>query len=131
MKDLYKKLVTRCLRNLELRRIWIFQEYVTFVMFTSNSNSATVLKHGCASYVDQVTKKGIHERCLWIIYDNKQSTFQELLQKDESVFIRNRNLQTSATEMFKITKDLVPDTSSSVFDTRYKLKLQSASCFEL
>ena len=107
-------------RNLEIRRRWVFQEYITFLMFTSNSSSATVLQHGCASYADQVTKKGLHERCLWIIYNNKQSTFQELLHNDKSVFIRNRNLQSSETEMFTITKDLVPDTSSSVFNTRYK-----------
>ena len=107
-------------RNLEIRRKWVFQEYVTFLMFTSNSSSATVLQHEYASYADQVTKKGLHERCLWIIYNNKQSTFQELLHNDKSVFIRNRNLQSSGTEMFTITKDLVLDTSSSVFNTRYK-----------
>ena len=37
-----------------------------------------------------------------------------------SVFIHNQNLRTSATEMFKITKDLVPDTFPRVFDIRYE-----------
>ena len=37
-----------------------------------------------------------------------------------SVFIHNQNQRTSATEMFKITKDLVPDTFPRVFDIRYE-----------
>ena len=34
----------------------------------------------------------IHERCLRIIYNDKKSTFYELLEKDCSVSIHKRNL---------------------------------------
>ena len=34
----------------------------------------------------------IHERCLRIIYNDKKSTFYELLEKDRSVSIHKRNL---------------------------------------
>ena len=40
-----------------------------------------------------------HERCLRIIYNDKQSSFNMLLEKDSSVSIRDRNIQCLATEM--------------------------------
>ena len=51
----------------------------------------------------------IHERALRITYQDHLSTFQELLNKDNSVSIHHRNLQALATEMFKIHRDLSPD----------------------
>ena len=38
----------------------------------------------------------LHERCLCVIYNNTISSFKELLDKDWSVLIHNRNLQTLA-----------------------------------
>ena len=43
----------------------------------------------------------LHERCLRIIYNNRQSPFDELLNKDSSVSIHIRNIQRLAIEMFK------------------------------
>ena len=37
------------------------------------------------------------------------STFQELLNKDNSISIHHRNFQVLATEMFKINRGLLPD----------------------
>ena len=34
----------------------------------------------------------LHKRCFQIIYSDKQSSFETLLEKDESVFVHNRNL---------------------------------------
>ena len=48
----------------------------------------------------------IHERALKITYQDNTSTFQELLNKDNSVSIHHRNLQVLATEMFKIHRGL-------------------------
>ena len=42
----------------------------------------------------------IHERALRITYQDHISTFQELLNKDNSISIHHRNLQVLATEMF-------------------------------
>ena len=41
----------------------------------------------------------LHERCLRLIYNDKQSTFHELLEKDCSVSIHTRTLQFLVTEM--------------------------------
>lgn len=47
-----------------------------------------------------------HERALRIEYSDRKSTFQQLLEKDNSVSIHHRNLQVLATEMFKISMNL-------------------------
>ena len=51
----------------------------------------------------------IHERTKRITYQDHISTFQELLNKDNSVSIHHRKLQALATEMFKIHRELSPD----------------------
>ena len=51
----------------------------------------------------------ICERCLEIIYNDKKSTFYELLEKDGSVSIHKRNLRFLACEMFKLKRDMAPE----------------------
>ena len=51
----------------------------------------------------------IHERALRIACQDAISTFQELLNKDNSVSIYYRNLQVWAMEMFKNHRDLPPE----------------------
>ena len=41
----------------------------------------------------------LHERCLWIVYNDKKSSFDELLVKDGSVSIHHQNMQKLAVEM--------------------------------
>ena len=48
----------------------------------------------------------LHERCLRIIYNDRQSSFDELLNKDSSVSIHLRNIQRLAIEMFKFYNGL-------------------------
>ena len=55
----------------------------------------------------------IHEKALRITYQDNASTFQELLDKDNSVSIHHRNLQVLATEMFKTHRGLSPQILSS------------------
>ena len=51
----------------------------------------------------------IHEGALRITYQDHISTFQEQLNKGNSVSIYHKNLQALATEMFKIHRNLPPD----------------------
>ena len=44
----------------------------------------------------------MHERALRITYKDKSSTFQELLEKGNSVSIHHRNVQKLAIEIYKI-----------------------------
>ena len=50
----------------------------------------------------------LQERALRIVYNNKSSTFYQLLEKDESVTIHTRNLQYLATEIFKVKIGILP-----------------------
>ena len=57
----------------------------------------------------------LHERCLRTIYNDKQSSFNELLEKDGSVSIHERNLQVLATEMYKISNGLSTPLMKDIF----------------
>ena len=50
----------------------------------------------------------LHERALRFTYEDFDSTFQELLVKDNSVSIHHRNLQVFATLLYKIINNLSP-----------------------
>ena len=60
----------------------------------------------------------LHERCLRIIYNDKQSSFIKLLEKDKFVFIHQRNLQILAIEMFKVSNGLSPVLTNDIFKLR-------------
>ena len=53
----------------------------------------------CHSRLNNRKINRLYERCLRIIYNDKQSSFDELLNKDSSVSIHIRNLQKLAIEM--------------------------------
>ena len=57
----------------------------------------------------------LHERALRIAYNDRYSSYQELLEKDNSVTIHQKNLQVLAVEMFKIDKKLSPDILNEIF----------------
>ena len=50
--------------------------------------------------------RNLHERCLRLIYNDKNSSYEELLTKDGSVSIHHRNIQALATEFYKIKNGL-------------------------
>ena len=59
----------------------------------------------------------IHERALRIVYNDTVSSFSDLLVKDNSVSIHQRNLQVLATEMYKIKNNIAPTIVSEIFNT--------------
>ena len=44
----------------------------------------------------------MHERSLRVVYNYKNFTFKDLLDKDKAVSIHTRNLQILVTEMFEV-----------------------------
>ena len=62
----------------------------------------------------------LHERALRIVYNDYSSSFESLLNEDNSFTIHQRNLQKLATEMFKINNNLSP----SFLNARYFLLLK-------
>ena len=57
----------------------------------------------------------LHEKFLRIVYNDKISSFEKLLQTNRSVPIHIRNLQILSTEFLKKSKDLAPTTFSESF----------------
>ena len=57
----------------------------------------------------------LHERALRMVYQDYVSSFTELLEKDKSTTIHNRNMQLLATELFKIKNGLSPDFMNEMF----------------
>ena len=72
----------------------------------------------CHSRTNNSKINMLHEKCLRIIYNDKQSSFTELLNKDSSVSIHIKNIQKLAIEMFKSYKGLSPPIMDNVFKLR-------------
>ena len=71
----------------------------------------------------------IPERALRLIYPNQhQLTFKELLEKNKTVSIHQRNLQTLATEIYKAKNKISPEVVNSLFEfTNKNYNLRNAS----
>ena len=71
----------------------------------------------------------LHERYLRVIYDDKTSSFEQLLENDNSVSIHHRNIRTLAIEMYKVTNGLSPEIMNYIFiireESRYNLRYTS------
>ena len=58
----------------------------------------------------------IHERALRLLYQDNSLSFAELLERDNSVTIHQRNLPVHTTEIFKLKKILAPEMMKEVFE---------------
>ena len=57
----------------------------------------------------------LHERALRIVYQDYASSFTELLKKDNSTTIHNRNIQFLTIELFKVKNGLSPPFMNEIF----------------
>ena len=57
----------------------------------------------------------LHERTLRVVYKNSKLTFEQLLEKDESFTIHEKNLQKLAIEMYKVKHNLCPKLFQELF----------------
>ena len=57
----------------------------------------------------------LHEKALRIVYQDYASSFTELLEKDNSPTIHNRNIQMLATELFKVKNELRSPFMNEIF----------------
>ena len=86
----------------------------------------------CHSRTNNRKINQLHQRCLRIIYSDKQSSFIKLLEKYKSVSINQRNLQILVIEMFKVSNGLSPVLMNDIFKLRdeqtFKLRKLSQFC---
>ena len=67
----------------------------------------------------------LHERALRLVHKNDSSTFQDLLELDNSFTVHERNLQKLATEMYEVKNHLSPLPMQNLFseqNTSYELR---------
>ena len=64
----------------------------------------------------------IHCRALRIVYQDRKSTFQDLLDKDKSFTIHERNIQTLGIELYKVAYGIAPKIMRLVFPTKPQVK---------
>ena len=69
----------------------------------------TLRLRGCFSRKQNHYINGIHERALRVVYKDYNSLFDELLEKDNSGKIHDRDLQKLAPEVFMVKMDLTPE----------------------
>ena len=73
----------------------------------------------------------LHERCVRLLYNDKKSSFHDLLEKDGSVSINFRNLRALATEIYRIYSGMIPEIVRETFPLRPQYNLRSWSDFTL
>ena len=72
----------------------------------------------------------LHERALRLIYCDHSSNFHELLQRDNSVTIHQKNIQALAILMYKVTNNIAPTVVSELFSfSNVNYNLRSGSQF--
>ena len=59
----------------------------------------------------------IHERALRIVHRDYESSFENLLEKDNSLTFHQRNIHQVAIEMFKVKNDISPPFMKEIFET--------------
>jgi hypothetical protein len=64
----------------------------------------------------------LHERALRVVYKDKALTFKQLLTKDKSFSVHERNLQKLVTAMYKVKNNLCPKPFQNLFTLRERGK---------
>ena len=70
----------------------------------------------------------LHERSLRMVYNDYESSFQELLELDNSVSIHHKNIRLLVIELFKVKNALSNQIMTELFDLRnieYNLRSQT------
>ena len=74
----------------------------------------------------------LHKRALRTVYNDNVSTFEKLLEKDNSVSVHVRNLRILATELYKTKENLAVPIMHEIFEQRnIQYNLRSQTDFQL
>ena len=63
----------------------------------------------------------LHEQCLRIVYRDKKSSFEELLERDDFGSIHDQNIIFLAIEIFRVFKFISPKFVKEIFQFRDKM----------
>ena len=78
---------------------------------------------------NQINK--LHERALRIVYNDKCSSFRELLERDNSVTTHERNIQVLLTEIFTVKSGVAAEIMTEIFKFKdHSYDLRKNNCLE-
>ena len=90
----------------------------TFVMSNFNYCPLVWMCHG-RTLNNRINQ--LHKRALKIVYNDHHSSFEELLEKDKSISVHQKNLQILVTEIYKVKNNISPKIMSKVFEFQENL----------
>ena len=68
----------------------------------------------------------LHERSFYIFYKDSNSSFKDLLKKDNSFTVHHRNIQSLVIELFKVKENISKTRMKEILQTRtvtYNLRI--------
>ena len=78
----------------------------------------------CSKTANRVINR-TNERALRVLYEDYDSSFEQLLEKDRSITVHQKNLQNPLTEIYKTANEIVPSYIWGLFaekDVPYNLR---------
>lgn len=81
----------------------------------------------CHSRTINTRINNLHQRVTSMVYKDDTASFEELLRKDGSVTIHQRNLQFLVTEMFKVKTGIAPPLVKGIFNSNHNLETENVS----
>ena len=101
-------------------------EYYLIHTFCLNFNYCPLI---WMNHNNSINKKinNLHERKLRLIYCDHLSDIEELLQRDNSVTIHQKNIEALAIMMYKVVKNIAPTIVSELFSLSIIKKCPSVS----
>ena len=75
----------------------------------------------------------LYGKCLHIIYNDKTSSYEELLSKDGSISMQHKNLQKLVIKFYKVANGLCPEIMNEVFQFQIlkHRNLRNSSTFKI
>ena len=94
------------------------QRKIVMKAFISSQFGYCPLVWICHSRTQNNRINKIHERALRLVYQDEISTFEDLLEKDKSFTIHERNVQGLGIELYKVAWRLAPEITNFVFPVK-------------
>ena len=114
--------LTRIARSLTTEKPWTYKEKRRILINAFVESQFNYCRLVWMFHSRKLNNKiKLQERSLRIIYRDGTSSFEDLLRKDGSVTVHDRNIQTLAVEMFKVKNNLSPKIIQDLFKLRNDL----------
>ena len=102
---IYMNIFSQCKKSLQKSFIESQFGYCPLVWICYNRSCNNCINH-------------LHERALWIAYNDNVSWFEDLLQRDQSVGIRHRNIRLLGIELWKPRNNISSHIMNEFFEQR-------------